>query len=108
MKHIKAVHNKVKTTCDICHQKVSVSNISFHKKKYHGDNQDGPTYQQTRLDKVEKEERRRLAQKKYYEKNKERIIANVVRSRKRTEKKEERKGKKIIQVGNKSLQVKLL
>ena len=44
---------------------------------------DGPIYQ-PRLDKVMKKERRRLEQKKYYEKNKDRIIANVVRWRKRT------------------------
>ena len=129
MKHIKAVHNKVKTTCDICYQKVSFSNISFHKKKYHGDNQNGPTYQQSRLDKETKKERKRLAQKKYYEKNKERIIKNVVRWRKKTENKlpvkedpddptptEDfimktdgiKEESKIIKVGNKSLQVKLL
>ena len=70
-------------------------------------NLDGPIFR-PRLDKAMKKERKRLAQKKYYEKNKEKIIANVVRGRKRTEKKEEREGKKIIQVGNKSLQVKLL
>ena len=42
-----------------------------------------PIYQ-PKLDKEMKKERRRLEQKKYYEKNKDRIIANVVRRRKRT------------------------
>ena len=165
----------MKRTCDICYKKVSVSNISFHKKKHHGivfaeaspvlkgryqrggkalqklaskeslpeDIPDGPIYQ-PRLDKVMKKERRRLEQKKYYEKNKDRIIANVVRRRKRTyvRKRTEKKlpveedpddpidffmktyepvnvkmedtknftkeKNKIIKVGDKSLQVKLL
>ena len=97
-KHIKAVHQKVKNTCDICYKKVSVSNISFHKKKHHGvvfgkdatmspvkiekteANPDGPIFR-PRLDKAMKKERKRLAQKKYYEKNKERIIRNVVKHR---------------------------
>ena len=43
-------------------------------------NLDGPIFR-PRLDKATKKEKKRLAQKKYYEKNKERIIRNVVKHR---------------------------